>query len=206
LKTSARISSIEQTVKTHFALADSRAAIATEHLPPTGHTPASKIASALRTEHIQSQAVKAVERIRDSLKNTMVEAEAELDAIDQEAADAVATAAFIVGKADSLPTGIPPHIAAAAIALKGSSGAATISRQLVLASENAEAEVNRLRERWLPRTKHAASAAIHGHAARIYRAAGLERKAMASELMSQRAKLHRNNHIEKASRRRLADV
>lgn len=205
MKTSIRLTQVEQVVKSAFALADARAAIATEHIPPIGHTPASKIAAALRTEAIQDAAIKSTDRIRDGLKAVITDAERELNAVADDAARAVGVADYITGKSDKLPDGTPDHIRAAAITLRGQSSVAPVARQLTLAAENAQAEVDRMRTRWLSRTKAAATQASHNSAAKIYRAAGLERKALASELLAERAKKQRHAIIEQNSRRRLAD-
>ena len=203
MKTSERVSRAESAIKSAFAIADARAALHTIPAPPEGHTPAERIAAAVKTDAIQQDAPRQVERIREGLKQAVADATAEIDAIAHEAEQAHHLAGYLVGKASDLPA-IPDHLAAAAMALKGQPGAGIVARQLVLAAENAEAEVARLKDRWLPRTKLAADIIHPRQAAAIFGAAGLDRRAQAASLMAERAEQQRRKHIENASRRRTA--
>lgn len=203
MKTSERISALETRVKSAFALADARAAVATQHAPVAKSTPAQQIASAVILDRLQADAPRAASRIRDGLKAAVRDAESEIAAIAKEAEAAHHVAGYIVGKAVDLPAGIPADIANAALVIKGQTGAGTVARQLQLAAENAEREVARLKSRYVQSTKLAARVAMHKRSAQIYRAAGLTKEADRHESLRKTFQELSHRSAINASKRRL---
>lgn len=187
MRTSARIAAVESKVRAAFTVADAKANLAINPIPPAGHSPASKIAAAIRTDAIQGAAGDAVQRIKSGLADAVKHAELEIEAIAHEAAAALVLASFVTGKAPELPDNIPDHLKSAALAMRGQPGASIVAKQLEFAAQNAEAEVDRLRAKYLPRTKLAATVAGHRKAKQIFESAGLMRRAQAAHLMAERA-------------------
>ncbi len=187
-RTSERISALTLKVKSAFAAAEARAALATEHAPPPGNSPAQKIASAFTLDRLQKQAPALVGELRDTLKASVRAAKADLRALEGEALQAIQIADFITAKADTLPASLPAPLHAAALALRDQPEAAIVARQLQFAAENVSTELKRLGKGWVLQTDSAVNAASANLGLRIFKAARMDRHVKTYELLVTRAK------------------
>jgi hypothetical protein len=204
MKTTERLSKAEAGVKASFRLADARTSLAIKFAPPEPRTPAQLIAFAVEKKAVQDNAAAAAESASSTMSYAVNLAKKEIEAVADEASGARHLANYIEARCDDLPASVPETVITAAMAVRGQKGAAMLARKLRLAAENAEAEVDRLQKRWLPRVELASKIAGHNQARRIFKAAGLERKARAAELWGIRLEAQRHKMMEDAARERLS--
>ena len=188
MKTSERIKSLTASVNAAFTASGALTSLLEEHAPEAGTSPASKMAAAVERERVQRCAPDNARRVRDHLKGAVRDARKSFEAIEREGMDADRLADYIESKADTLPPGIPAHLAAAAQSVRGSSEAALTARQLRMAARNVSDEMKRLNANYFKKLSTAVPVVLAKSDLRIYGAAKLAKEVAAADRMVTRAR------------------
>lgn len=205
MKTSLRVDRITTEVKAAFVAADAKAALACNPIThPT--SPAAKIKAAIELDAAQSAAPGAVTDIRIGLKSALAKAKADLAAIELEGLRATQMADYIEGKSDALPATVEPHLAAACIALRGTSEGVLSAKKLRFAARNCEDELRRLNRNWVAKTESAIATVTAKCGLQVFRSAKMHRHVEIYERLVLRAKAKSEVTRKLINARALRDV